>query len=124
MMQAVKNRYTELYAVIFMSLAVLVFWGSTAEGQASLIDKWARKYVEEAALTLNSRSVISGFQLADMNSFIAGSGGDGASVAPTPSLAAMTVQESSLLALSAPDGDYLERLSAERSQVSEYTVQE
>ncbi len=39
-------------------------------------------------------------------------------------MAVITDQESAFVALTPPDGDYLEHLSAERSQVSEYTVQE
>lgn len=119
-----KNRYTELYVVVFGTVAVMTFWGSTAEGQASLLDRWARKYVEEAAVALSLPNRSTGIQLADINSFTAGSGGDSASVAPTPSLAAATVQESAFLALTPPDDTYLDRLSTQRSQVSEYTVQE
>lgn len=119
-----KSRYTELYVVVFVALGVIVFWGSTAEGQASLLDRWARKYVEEAALTLSSPVRTSSFQMAEINSFIAGSGGDSSTVAPTPSLAAPTIQESTMLAFTPPDDDYLDRLSTQRSQISEYVVQE
>lgn len=109
--------------MVFVSLTVIVFYGSSMEGQASFLDSWVKGYVTEKALALNSPR-LSSSQMADINSLFSGSGGDGGSSSPAPSTEAATVGESALLALTPPDGDYLSRVSGRRAAVTEYTVQD
>lgn len=108
-----------------MALAVLVFYGSTNEGQASLFGTWMQSYVEEKALALNVMSPkLSSSQLADMNSLFAVMGGDGTVSSPIPSTDAVTISESAVLAPMPPDNDYINRIAVSRIGVTEYTVQE
>jgi murein DD-endopeptidase MepM/ murein hydrolase activator NlpD len=118
------SRYTELYSVVFVSLAVIVFYGSSMEGQASFLDSWVKGYVEEKALALNIPRRLSSSQMSDINSLFAGSGGDGSAPSPAPSTDATTIGESALLALTPPDDDYISRVSGRRAAVTEYVVQD
>ncbi len=118
------SRTTELYSVVFIALAVLVFYGSSSEGQASFLDSWVKGYVEEKALALDIQRRVSSSQMADINSLFAGTGGDGGGISPAPSTDATTVGESALLALTPPDGDYINRVSGRRAAVTEYIVQD
>lgn len=119
-----SSRYTELYSVVFVSLAIIVFYGSSSEGQASFLDSWVKGYVEEKALALNIPRSLSSSQLADINSLFAGIGGDGSVASPAPSTDATAVGESALLALTPPDDDYISRVSGHRASVTDYTVQD
>jgi murein DD-endopeptidase MepM/ murein hydrolase activator NlpD len=110
--------------VVFLALAVLVFYGSSSEGQASFLDSWVKGYVEEKALALNIPQRLSSSQMADINSLFAGTGGDGSITSPAPSTDATTIGESAYLAPMPPDGDYLSSVSGRRSAVTEYTVQD
>lgn len=101
----------------------LAFWGSNAEGQTSLLKNWVRQYVEEKAVSLDFPHQTSDIQMADINSLSAGRGGDSASDSPVPTLEASTIRDSALVALAPPDDNYIDRLTAHRSQVIEYTVQ-
>ncbi len=110
--------------MVFIALAVLVFYGSSSEGQASFLGTWVKGYVEEKALALDIPRRVSSSQMADINSLFAGTGGDGGGVSPAPSTDATTVGESALLALTPPDGDYISRVSGRRALVTEYVVQD
>ncbi len=119
-----KHRRTELFVLIAGALFALAFHGSNAEGQASILDSWARQYVEEKALVINVSKKVSGAQLADINSVYAGSGGQEASDSPVPTLEASTIRGSALVAMTPPDGEYIEQIASRRSDIIEYTVQE
>lgn len=110
--------------MVFIALAVLVFYGSSSEGQASFFDTWVKGYVEEKALALDIPRRVSSSQMADINSFFAGTGGDGGSASPAPSTDVATVTGSALLALTPPDSDYISRVSGRRTSVTEYVVQD
>lgn len=116
-------RRLELVGAIFVAMAALVFLGSSGEGQASLFSAVFSRYVEETSLALSSTRQSSGSQLAEMNSIFAGSGGDSAGTTPEMSQAP-TIQESAIMAVSAPDPAYLDSITSHRSQVIEYTVQD
>ncbi len=118
------SHHTELYCVVFIALAVLVFYGSGNEGKASFFDTWVEGYVEEKALAFDVPHRVSSSQMTDVNSLFAGVGG--ADVSPVPSTDVTTIGASALLALTPPDSDYIERFSGKgmRAGVIEYTVQE
>jgi LysM repeat protein len=103
-------------------LATLTFLGSSSESQAALLDNWVKHYVEETAVALDIPRK-SGSQLADMNSVYSGSGGD-AALSPAPSMDALTVNESAMLALTPPDDEYIDHVSGQRGGIANYTVQE
>jgi murein DD-endopeptidase MepM/ murein hydrolase activator NlpD len=108
--------------LFFVPLSLMTFLGTSNEGQAALLDNWVRHYVEETALVLeNPRQSAS--TLADINSVFSGSGGD-ASLSPAPSTDAPAIQESAMLALSAPDEEYMDHVIGQRGGISNYTVQE
>lgn len=119
-----RSRYTELYAVVFVAVTALVFYGSSNEGQASLLDNWVRQYIEEKAVAFDSSRSLSSSQMADINSIFAGIGGDAAVSSPAPSSGASTIRESAVVAITPPDTDYLSRISGRRTGVIEYTVQQ
>lgn len=120
----VSSRSVELYSAVFLALAVLVFYGSSSEGQASFFNAWVQNYVEEKALALNSSRQLSSLRIADMSSFFAGIGGDGTAESPAPSTDAATIGESAVAAFTPPDSDYMNRISSRRSSAIEYTVQD
>lgn len=123
--RTIAGRFTELNVVVFMALAVLVFYGSSNEGQASLFGSWMHNYVEEKAGVFNVISPrLSSSQLADMNSLLAVMGGDGSVSSPVPSTDAVTISESAILAPMPPDDDYINRIAVSRIGITEYTVQE
>jgi murein DD-endopeptidase MepM/ murein hydrolase activator NlpD len=121
-----QNSRVELLLGVVAAVLVLALWGSSAEGQSSLLDTWVRQYVEEKALAFDIiPRQASGIQLADNNTlFAVGSGGDSADHTPAPSLEAATVNGSALIAMAPPDSAYIDQLTTRRSGVSEYTVQE
>ena len=118
-----RSRYTELYGIVFGVFLVLALWGSSAEGQTSSVDQLVRRYTTEVALSFDFPHHAPSRQLADIDSIFSGTGGDGSVISPTPSLDAMTVRDSALAAIAPPDDAYLDGLSAQRSQVTEYEVQ-
>ncbi len=118
------GRRTELTAIVVGAFAVLGFWGTGAEGQTSLFDRWVSHYVEETALVLDFPARNSVLQMADLSSVMAGTGGDGSTVSPTPSMEASTVRESALAAVTPPDEAFLTWLSSQRSQMTSYEVRE
>ena len=120
----VPGRRTELTVILVGAFAVLGLWGTGAEGQTSLIDRWVSHYVEETALVMNVPMQNSVLQMADMSTVVAGSGGDGSTISPTPSMEASTIRESALAAVTPPDEAYLTWLSSQRSQITTYEVQE
>src|SRR4030042_4238169 len=62
--------------------------------------------------------------VAELSSVMAGTGGDGSTVSPTPSMEASTVRESALAAVTPPDEAFLTWLSSQRSQMTSYEVRE
>jgi len=111
-----KSRYTELYALVFVALGLLAFWGTNAEGQSPLIDSWARRYVEEKGFARP--------QLADVSGLFVGTGGDSATDSPLPTLESTTIRDSAFVALAPPDADYMNALALRHAQVMEYVVQD
>jgi LysM repeat protein len=81
-------------------------------------------YVEETAVVFEVPVRNSVLQMADISSVVAGTGGDGSGISPTPSMDAPTINESAIVAITPPDDAYLDWLSAQRSQVTTYEVQE
>jgi murein DD-endopeptidase MepM/ murein hydrolase activator NlpD len=117
-----NSRRLELWLAVFGAVAVLSFWGSSAEGQGSLLDAWLSDYVEEKATAWVPPPAASTQQLADLNSIYAGVGGDSSALSPAPSLEAATINQSALVANTPPDSSYLERIVQSRFQIVEYTV--
>lgn len=111
-----RSRSTELTAIVFLSLLMLAFWGTNAEGQTPLLGNWVRRYVEEKGLA--------GVQLAGASSVFLGTGGDTSSTEPMATFLATTVNESALVGLTPPDVNYIDQMTGQRSQVIQYTVQE
>ncbi len=120
----VDNRSLELYGAIFAALTVLVFYGSTSDGQASFFGSWMQGRSEDRTLAPVVRQQPSYAQMADINSIYAGSTGIGSDALPVPSTDASTVHESAIMAITPPDDEYLDQVSGKRSGVVEYTVQE
>ncbi len=119
------SRHTELYALVFAALSILVFYGSSNDGQASFFGSRVQGYIEDKVAALGFVQKPSHAQLADMNSVYGGLGsGIGADSSPAPSSAVVTIDESALLALTPPDDEYLERISGHRAGVVEYIVQD
>lgn len=119
-----NNRNTELSLVIFTSMAVLVFYGSSSYGQASFWSAWVQDHIEDATLALADSQVLSSSRMADINSIHAATGGSGTSNSPVPSTDAATIRDSAIIALTPPDDNYIEEFSGKRAGVIEYTVQE
>lgn len=120
----VLSRRTELVVIVFASCTLLAFWGSSGEGQASLLHSWIVDTVEETAVAFDAPTHISSMQLADLNSVSGATAMDGTVLSPAPSMNPSTVQESAFLAVTPPDSSYLDQLASQRSQITQYTVQE
>ena len=105
-----------------MVIFVLIFKGTSGEGQASLFSNLILGYIEETSASIINISQ-SQNQLADINSLTAlsdqnlGRGGEG-----TNNLDLSTIQENSLMANNPTETDYIE-LGFKSNQIAEYTVQ-
>lgn len=121
--KALGSRTADLFGVVFTALAVIVFYGSSSYGQASFLDTLIDRSIEDASLALGIPHRSSS-QMADINSIYAGIGGDSAGNSPVPSTDAATIRESAFVAITPPDGDYIEKFSGKRAGVIQYTVQE
>ncbi|KKR02648.1 MAG: Cell wall endopeptidase, family M23/M37 [Candidatus Yanofskybacteria bacterium GW2011_GWA1_39_13] len=101
---------------------VLIFKGTSGEGQANLFSNLIRSYIEETSASIITVSQ-SQNQLADINSLTALSGqnlGRGGEV--SKNLDPSTVQENSLMASNPVATDYIEA-GFTSNQIIEYTVQ-
>lgn len=114
-----------LWGTLSLVLLLLIFKGTSGEGQTTLFSNLIRKYVEETAASMASRtqSPIQ-LQLADISSLIAlnasdlGQGGQENTIAPSP------INENSFMAHSPTNTNYIEETGFKRNQVAEYTVQQ
>ncbi len=110
------------YGTLLIVFLVLIFKGTSGEGQQSLFSNLIRSYVEETSASIITISQ-SQNQLADINSLVAlngqnlGRGGERSS-----NLDLSTIQESSILAHDPVTTDYIEA-GFISNQVLEYTVQ-
>lgn len=105
-----------------MVFLVLIFRGTSEEGQTSLFSNLVRSYIEETSASIINISQ-SQNQLADINSLVALSGqnlGRGGEV--SNNLDPSTIQENSLMASNPTATDYIE-IGFKRNQIVEYTVQ-
>ena len=110
--------------MIFLSISVLVFRGSSGEGQASFFNNVVKNYIEETAdsfLSLEgSQSQLanaSSLTLAEVESQNQGQGGPEAEINPT------SVNDNSFVSYNPPNADYLDDIGVRRNQVVDYTVQ-
>ena len=111
----------ELHAIIILALLVLLLKGTNADGQGSFFGQFIEDHIEETSISLG-RMVQSSTQLAEINSFAAGSqnmGQGGAEQTADPSV----IQGNSVLAYNPPANDYIETLGFKHHQIVEYTVQ-
>lgn len=100
---------------------MLVFKGSTGEGQSSLFNNLIKEYVEETSASIVTYAQ-SSVQLADMSTLAAfgtspGQGGQEVMINPSP------INDNSFLAHNPTSTDYIEASGFKRNQVAEYTVQ-
>lgn len=105
---------------------VLIFWGSSSDGQSSILNHIIRNYIEETA-AFAATAVHSPNQLAEINSLTVTAAtpqeaGRGGSQEDLPEFS--TVQDNALVAYSPPSKDYIESGGLKRNQVVEYTVQD
>jgi len=101
---------------------VLIFKGTSGEGQANLFSNFIRSYVEETSASIIT-IVQSQNQLADINSLVALSGQNlGRGGEKSNNLDLSTIQESSIIAHDPVTTDYIEA-GFINNQVLEYTVQ-
>ncbi len=99
---------------------VLIFKGSSGEGQTSLFSNLLRKYVEETSASIITISQ-SNNELADINSLAALSGQNIGQGGQSKTLDPSTVQENSLMASNPTSTDYINSFKAD--QIVEYIVQ-
>lgn len=118
------GRRSELVFMVILSLVVLVFWGSRAEGQVPLFDRVVSDYIVERAAAIGALVQPNEAQLAADNSFSGNTGGFGGPEQPRPTGELPTTQESTALALTPPEADYLDQYDEKRNQVVEVTVLE
>ena len=105
-----------------MVFLVLIFKGTSGEGQQSLFSNLIRSYVEETSASIITIAQ-SQNQLADINSLVALSGQNlGRGGEKSNNLDLSTIQESSLMAHDPVTTDYIEA-GFISNQVLEYTVQ-
>lgn len=102
---------------------VLVFFGSTNEGQASWFSSFFTDYIEDRAVVASVSRHVSQSQMADINSLFAANSVDGVSNSPSPSMEASTMNGSAIIALTPPDEDYISKITGSRAGVLQYTVQ-
>ena len=106
---------------------ILVFKGSSGEGQPTVFSSFIKKYTEETSASVINYAHSSANAL-EANSFVSpnsvpglanpGQGGPGSnSIAPSP------INENSFLAYNPTDPSYLDLAGFQRSQITEYTIQ-
>lgn len=117
------SRRAELAVIIFLAVSILIFGGSTSDGQA-FFGGWLKDYIEEKGLSLSVNNDASSLQLASIGGFSTGSGGDSATAPIVLSSELPVVGESALLGMTPPLPDYLDTIAGKRSKIISYTVQE
>lgn len=117
-----ESRLFSFYGTLVLVILVLIFKGTSGEGQASLFSNLLKNYIEETSASIINISQ-SQNQLADINSLTAlsnqnlGRGGE-----EPNNLDLSTIQGNSLMASSPTAIDYIET-GFKRNQIVEYAVQ-
>ena len=117
-----KSRLFNFYGTLVLVFLILVFKGTSGEGQTNLFSNLLKTYIEETSASIVNISQ-SQNQLADINSLAAlssqnlGRGGE-----ESKNLDPSTIQENSLMASNPTATDYIE-IGFNRNQIVEYTVQ-
>lgn len=119
-----KGDHFNFIGTLLLVFSLLVFRGSSGEGQPTLFSYFIHKYVEETSASISSYTQ-SPLQLAEISTLAAsntvlGQGGPEDQTDPaTPS----SINDSSLLAHNPSEEDYIEAYGVKRSQIAEYIVQ-
>jgi len=116
-----ESRLFNFYGTLVLVLLVLIFKGTSGEGQSSLFSNLLKSYIEETSASIINISQ-SQNQLAYINSLTALSGQNfGLGGRDSNNLDPSTVQENSLQASNPASTDYINGFKAD--QVVKYTVQ-
>ncbi len=123
-----KSEYFGFWGTLFLVFTLLMFFGSSGDGQSTLFSNFIEKYIEETSLSVASYTRSSA-NISEISAIAAtnpvfesntnpGQGG--------PDITAMTpspINDNSLLAYNPVSTDYIETSGFKRNQVTEYTVQ-
>jgi len=122
----VRSESFGFWGTITLVFIVMVFKGSSGEGQPMLFSNFVSKYIEESSASVVSYTQSSA-NISEISSFVtphsasgltnSGQGGQGTTITPAP------INDNSLMAHNPTNMDYMDSTGFQRSQVTEYTVQ-
>lgn len=118
-----NSDFFHFWGVIILVFTILIFKGTSGEGQPSLFSNFVHQYIEETSASVDISYSLSSTHLANISTLAAlnssnlGQGGPETAITPFP------INDNSFLANNPVSPDYIENSGFKRSQVTEYIVQ-
>ncbi len=116
-----RNDKVGFFTLMTLALLVIIFKGSSSEGQSNIFKNFLNNYIEQTAASIDIAPTQN--QLADINSVFANSVSNGVDQTPKPSIV-NTIQGNSIVSRGTILTDIIGEFTDRGAQISTYTVQE